>query len=668
MTSREIILTFNKNIEPVSVNVTGIVIQGARGVIANTSLYHRLTSADSVQVENTTVTIVMSRADYNALQIRLRVATSDSNTYLTMDTETVTDRTSQENMAQPISGVHALPVDIFTTDTVSPELVAFSLNLETTTMSLTFSEPVLISTFQPQQITITSSQNPANAISYRLTGGDVNSSVLASNVINFHLNEPDVVYLKTSNAMGIATGRENTYMSVSMGLVTDINGNINRGLDSAIRVSNFIADTSAPTLNTFELDLTLETLTLHFDDVINASTFNASGITLQSGRGIQPMQLFTLDLDSHTTSSSGYIIVVHLSIDGLNILKQMRNLCTSLQTCYMSVTSTMVHDPYGRPNVPISGVDALSALSFTTDRISPLLDSWSLDMDGGVMTLSFSETVDITTFQVTELTLQSSTDDQATYFTPTNYSELIPTDAASIFEVRLTTDDINIIKAISVIGTSRSTSFLALTSDAILDMSFNSIVPISINAALQVDEYIQDTTAPSLASFSANFYTRMLALTFDEVVRASTFDPASLSIGNSDFSAAYNLTSASYTSSMDSTILLVTLSQNDLDNIRNISDLATSVDNLYLSAQRMTVQDTNRNLLNPVSQTSPLQVSIFIDAPILISFANNNYTAREGELLTLRIVLNATTATEITANIMTENRGAVGKSSLLCFI
>ena len=668
MTSRELILTFNKNIEPSSVNVTGIVIQRARGVITDTSLYYRLTSesADNVQVENTIVTIVMSRADYNALQIRPGVATSVSNTYLTMDAETVTDSTSQENMAQPVSGAYALPVLMFTEDVISPELVAFSLNLETTTVSLTFSEPVLISTIHPQQITIASNQNITTAISYQLTGGDVNSSVVASDVINFHLNEPDATYLKSSNALGIASGRESTYISVSAGLVADTNGNTNSDLELAIPVSNFIADTSAPTLNTFELDLTMETLTLHFDDVIIASTFRASGITFQSEQGIQPMQLFTLDPDSHSTSSNGYIIVVHLSIHGLNILKQMRNLCTGLRNCYMSVNSTMVSDPYGRPNAPISRIDALSALSFTADRISPSLTSWSLDMDEGVMTLSFSETVDITTFQVTELTLQSSTDDQATYFTLTNYSELVPVDSASVFEVRLTMDDINTIKAVSVIGTSPNTSFLALTSDAILDMSLNPVVPISISTALQVDNYTVDTTAPSLVSFSANFYVRMLALTFDEVVRASTFDPASLSIGNSDFSAVYRLTHASYTSSLDSTVLLVTLSQTDVDNIRNINNLATSVDSLYLSAQRSTVEDTNGISLNLVSQTSPLQVSIFVDSPILVSFANNSYAAREGEVLNLRVVLNATTAIGITANITTENRGAVGKSSLLC--
>jgi hypothetical protein len=320
--------------------------------------------------------------------------------------------------------------------------------------------------------------------------------------------------------------------------------------------------------------------------------------------------------------------------------------------------------------MPISGVDALSALSFTVDRVPPMLIWWSLDMNGGAMTLSFSETVDITTFQITELTLQSSesVNTPIPLFTLTSYSRLIPADAASEFVVRLSMNDINTIKAHVDIGISISTSFLALTSDTILDMSSNSIVPIISNDALQVGNYTADSTSPSLVSFSANLYTRMLVLTFDEAVSPSTFDPSSLSIGNSDFSAGYTLTPSSYTSSMYSTILLIALSQTDLDNMRNIGDLATSVNNTYLSAQSGTVQDTSGLLLNPILQTSPLQVSIFVDSPTLISFASTSYTAYEGAVLHVRLVLNATIATEITVDILTKDRGATGMTFQLYFI
>ena len=668
MTSGNIILTFNTDIEPSSVNVTGIVIQGARGAITNTTLYYRLTAAHNIQVVDTIVTITMSSTDYNALQIRPGVATSLANTYLTMDSETVSDRTSQTTMAQPISGAQALSALAFIEDQIRPELVAFSLNLETTSMSLTFSEPVLVSSFDPVQITIVSSLNPVNAIIYQLTGGDVNSSVLASNVINFHLSEQDVIYLKRTN--NIATGRENTYISVSTHLVTDTNANNNIAieLNSAISVSNFTADYTAPTINAFELNLTSETLTLHFDDVINSSTFDASGITFQSGRGIQPAQSFTLTPDSVTSSVNGYTIVVRLSSYDLNGLKQMRNLCTNEQNCYMIVSNTTISDTYGRSNMPISNSDALSALSFTSDQVRPMLISWLLDMNRGVMTLSFSETVDITTFQITQLTLQNSASSPISFFTLTNYSHLIPADAAAEFEVSLSINDINAIQADATIGTSSSDSFLALTPDAISDMSFNSIVPIISTDALQVSDHIPDATPPSLVSFSANFYTRMLILTFDEIVRASTFDVSLLRIGNSDFSAAYRLTSSSYVSSMDSTVILVTLSQTDLNSIRATSNLATSVDNTYISAPASTVSDTNDNPLIEIPSTSPLQVSIFVDSPILISFANTSYTAREGEILTLWLVLNTTTATEITLDVMTEDRGATGTSYQLCFI
>ena len=659
MSSREIILTFSKPIQPSNVNVTGIVIQGAVGVITNSSLHYRLTSADSIQVENAIVTVVMSRDDYSALQVRPGVATSASNTYLTMDSTTVTDRTSQERMAQPITGAHAISALQFIEDLVQPELDAFSLNLETTTISLTFNEPVQSSTFAPQQIMLASSPNLATAVLYQLTGGYVNHSVPASNVINFDLSESDIIGLKSSNT--IATSRDTSYISVLEGLVADTNGNINSNLESPIRVSNFTADNSAPTFDAFDLDLDLGVLTLHCNDVINTSTFNATGITLQSERALEPTNLFTLDPNSYTISSNGYTIIVDLSIIGLNVLKGIRHLCTGIENCYMSVTTFVVRDTYGRLNTPISGRNAISAQRFTQDRTPPMLVSWSLDMNEGRMTLQFSETVDITTFQVTQATLWSSPD-ELNFFALTNYSELVPADTAVVFEIRLIIDDINAIKANLDLGTGLSNSFLYLSSNAIQDMNFNFIFS---NAPLQVETYVSDTTAPSLVLFSANLYTGILSLTFDEVVDISTLDPSSLSISNADYSAVYNLTSASYTSQMDSgTILLVTLSESDLRIIRNTNNLATSINNTYLSTLGTLVYDTSRIALIPVVPTSPLQVSIFVDAPILISFANNSYTAHEGEVLTLTISLNTTAASEITADIVTEDNGALGALSV----
>ena len=661
MTSREIILTFNRNIEPSSVNVTGISIQGVTGFITNTSLYYRLTSARSIQVENTTVTIGMSEADYNALQLRPGVATSDSNTYLTNDPETVTDDSSQQNMAQPISATDALPVWVFVADTVSPELVAFSLNLEATTMTLTFNEPVLVNTFSAQHILLSSHLDSSTGVSYSLTGGVAdNSSALASSLINVHLSDSDALSLKVN--MDIATGRENTYISVSQGLVLDTNGNPNS--ETRIQVSNFTADTSAPRLVRFDLDLTLETLTMQFDDVINASTFNASGVTLQNAQASEPMQSISLDLVQDISIIPDYevIILVQLSADSLNNLKQMRNLCTSIQNCYMAVTS-VARDPFGRTNIPITGSEALPAHSFSEDQIAPELDSWSLDMNAGRIHLSFSETVDITTFQVDHLTLQSSVGNDASFYTLTNYSELNPADAANTFEVRLDTDDLNTIKA-NYIGTNPPSSFLSLTEGAILDMNGNSIVSISSNQALSVNDYILDTTPPSLVSFSANLYTGVLILTFDEIVDASTFDASSLIMVNPTSSVVYHLTNTSYGSQMDSTIIHVTMSESDLNVIRSIDNFATSVNNMYLSVQPQTVFDTIGNQLNSIPLSSPLQVSNFVDSPILISFVDTNYVVREGETLTLQILLNATTVSGTSFGIMTEDNRAIGKLRL----
>ena len=664
MTNQQIVLVFDTTIDPSSVNVTGIRIQENSGFIANSSLYYRLTSSQSILVNNTTITINMSSNDYEAIQVRLGVATSESNTYLTMDNTTVSDNSNARRMAEPIFAPNALQVANFIPDQVQPEIMAFSLNLEATTMTLTFTEPVRTSSLSPQSITLLPNLTATvgNTYNYSLTGGVVHSSITASRVITFNLETADIIRLKAS--MNLATRRENTYISVSPRLVRDTNENLNR--ESVLRVSNFTADTTAPRLSAFDIDLTSETLTLYFDDVVNASTSNASGITLLNGQSVEPTQMIILMNTIPVSPTYDYLVIFPLSTHDINRLKQMRSLCTNAENCYMSTAANVVHDPYDRTNIPVSETTAVPVQSFSPDTIPPEMIAWSMDMNEGLLGLSFSETVDITTFQIDQITLQSSASVGAIWWTLTSYTEVIPVDAAAYFEARLATSDLNGIKTTGILS-SQLSSFISLTSSAIVDMSDNPVVPIRSSNAFPLNlRYVNDTTSPSLVSFSADLYTGRLTLTFDEVVHP-TFDPSALTFVNPTSSSSYSLTMASSSSTV-STILHITLSEHDLQRIRNVSALATSINTTFLSANSGAVTDVYGNNLDPIPTSSPLQVSNFVDSPILISIVNTSYFVREGETLTLQMLLNATTVADITFDAFTEDVVATGRLSIISLV
>ena len=487
-------LTFSEDIEPTSVNVTGITIQSTAGVVTNTSLYYRLTSAQSVSVTtNTIVRIVLSGEDYGALQLRPGVATSRSNTFLTMDPITVTDRSTRPNMVQPIvAGINAQQVSTFVQDTTPPTLLSFSLDLNTGTMTLTFDEPVLTGSFSPQQVLISSHRDSAVGASYRLTGGLVtNSNIIASSVIEVSLSVLDLQSLKHDRSL--ATGPFNTYLSASMGLVTDTNRN-NNSMSYGLAVSRFTPDTTPPELLFFTVDLNRGLLVLTFNDVINASSFNASAITLQSSPARQEMQWYTLT-QSSTSSPDGPQIIASLSSEDLNVIKSIPTLCTEVLNCFITISQSIASDLSGLNTIPIPDESALPAAAFIDDSTRPELISWDLDLNRATMTLAFSEIVNISSFDISGLTLVNGhLFDNDGDLQPTSSYTLTDSSLQNGFNspvviIVLSQHDLDAIIAINDLATSPSDTYIIATPRTVVDMVQNQLARISLTDPLQVSVY-----------------------------------------------------------------------------------------------------------------------------------------------------------------------------------
>ena len=615
MTSKEIILTFDEDIEPSSVNISGITIQGTAGLTTNTSLYYRLTYAQSVSVEmNTVVRVLLLDADFNALQIRLEVATSQLNTYLTMDPTTATDRSARRNMVQPIIAADAQQASTFDEDMLQPMLREFSLDLDAGEMSLTFSEPVFTSSFTPRHVLISSRRDSSVGTSYRLTGGRVTNSniILATPVIELSLNFSNLVWLKVNP--DIATTIDNTYLSVSSGLVADTNGNIN-SVSNGIRVSNLTPDTSPPELVSFDVDLDRGELVLTFSDVVNASSLNASAITVQNSR-TDPSSLISLSSLSSTISSNGLVILVQLAPITLNLIKNFTSLCTARSNCFISVTSFVASDLNGLQTVPVSRDNALSAREFIADRTSPVLLSWELSLESESLMLTFDETVDKSTIIVTQLTLQSTSGvnnlTEAVTLTGSRDSYISWSHSPSVLFIGLTTNDVNNIKRHTSLGTEDRNSFITFSSRFIQDTSGNPVVPIPSSVAQSVRIFTGDRTAPQVVSFSINITSAVMNITFSEVVNIASLYFSGLTLVNGlQPSSSYTLTGGSLLSTSNDPVVTFVLIQSDLDSIIALGDLATSNTTTYLAATSRTVLDMAHNPLLPIPLNSALQVSAY---------------------------------------------------------
>lgn len=606
-----IILTFDEDIGPSSANLTGITIQTVSNIThAASTSYVRLQSGQSqaprATIVNNIVTIQMYRSEIDIIKITEQLAKEASNTFLSMDQTTFTDRAIPPNPVQRISNEDALMVLIYIPDNTPPVLTSFVLNLEDDTMNLTFSEPVYHN-LTPGNILISSHQfRSPNEVTLQLTYFNILTTNLFRS-LQYELADMDAFFLESTT--DIASGHNNTYLTALMEFIFDTSNNTAAAF-SGVQTNVFVPDDLPPSLIDFDYDLNSAVLILEFNDIIDVSTLNVSAITLQSAETCGPMEsLVTLaDNGATTNSTSGRVITVLLGEEHTNEIKQINNLCTSSQNCYLSVTQFLVLDPSGVSNIPIDYGSAIVVRNFAEDITPPYLVFWILDMNAGIIELHFSETVSVTMLQYDQFTLQGSRSITVTssYSLTSCMSVLLGPAPRVVFQ--LSNNDLNNIKTISDIGNSPLDSFLSIGNSAVVDMNGNRVVPIPSSDALQVASLIADATAPELVSFSLDIGLGVLAMTFSEIVDAASFHITGVSFTNNDTSdpLIYTLTGG-ILSVLDGTVIVIQLIQVDLGNINVINNLATSVNNTYILIFPDTVTDTMGNGNVPIS--FPFQAS-----------------------------------------------------------
>lgn len=249
--------------------------------------------------------------------------------------------------------------------------------------------------------------------------------------------------------------------------------------------------------------------------------------------------------------------------------------------------------------------------------------------------LTFSETVNTSTLDVSQIVVVNSATNVTQMFMLNNSAS--DSDYWPIITIQIGDSDLNEIKRLRSLATSQSTTFLQISDLTIRDTSDNMVV--ATNLSLLVVNYTADTTAPRLVSFSVDLSTDIVSFTFDETVNAATLDPTQLTFLSSPVSdpeeevTNYTLTGGEKLSK-DGTVLMLRLSFTDRNEIKRLTDLATSSDDLYASINESFVRDMNNNLVAGINTTDPLQVDVFTPdetEPTLLRFELNMDT----RLLTL---------------------------------
>ena len=490
-------------------------------------------------------------------------------------------------------------------------------------MTLVFDETVSFATLNVSAITLVpqadSSTGPAALKTHTLRPGSlpVGQDGTSFDIV---LSRSDLNALKLIE--GLADSRNTTFISFAAGMVQDMSANYvsPRTTANGLLALSFTADTTAPNITSFDLDMNAGLLTLRFSEVVRASLVDVTQLTLQmqaSLLSLTPSNSFTLGPNSTATTQNSETIVVTLGVADLNPLKSIAGLARSASSTFLSVGINFVEDMHANRVNPVAAVVALQTANFTADVTAPVLVKFVFDRNQGQITFDFSETVDETTFTPGNYSLQDAATASAGKrvvlagtFTRSNLVSIV-----LVLNVAL----VNQIKAISGLATSTSNTFLTFAGASVRDMVGVPIAQVSNGAGIAAHSVLTDTVRPTLVAYNMTMTTQptvvTLVLAFSETVDAATFVPSRIAL-QADASSGSQLLTLSAASNVtqsagEPTKIVLTLTAEDVESIRNRTSLVRTKPATYLVAQDDAVRDASGLALVAVPGSAAMPVSAY---------------------------------------------------------
>ena len=266
--------------------------------------------------------------------------------------------------------------------------------------------------------------------------------------------------------------------------------------------------------------------------------------------------------------------------------------------------------------------------------------------------ISFSETVRSRSLDVTLLTLQSeNVNTNSTQYHTLGADMLTrtfdgPTDVLTIY---IGPNDLNRIKFLTKLAVSSFSTYLAAEPLAIRDMKSLELIRINTSDALQVKNFTEDQTPPSLVSYILDLNLGQLQLTFLETVNISTLNFTGISLqvvpdlnvfnvstndtnqqnvtdvgsGSGDLFdlSLYEpcqifylrLTGGDTVRSLNDPEVTFNFTWDDLNAIKREPCLATVEKNTYLSIDENTIFDMNNNGFIEIGQESARMATMVIE-------------------------------------------------------
>ena len=614
-------LTFSETINATTFDATGLTLLGA----AESSAVRYTLTAGDITEDHYSVSLNLSTTDLNTIKLLSGLGNATSDTYLSVSSSAAEDLSG--NSAVTIPPSQAIRASDVIPDETPPELISFSLDLTTDTLSLTFTEVVASQTLDTTQVTLQSTAT-ANPATENITIQSVPAPENNSDVISVTLLASDLNDIKGSSFLG---DHENyTFIAITSAAVQDLAGNDLRPIptSSGLMASSVIPDREPPFLTNFTLDLGLATLSLTFSEVIDSSTVNVTRLMLQN-RLSTPTATYSLTSTSSVDSSTSDTVTISLSVRDLNTIK-LADLGNDVTDTFLLTQNDTIADIAGNylvePEMPLAAYDVLP------DEIPPVLLTFTLDLNTSQLILTFQEAVDVSSLNVSGLMIipGRGTIDPLRSLVISNTTVSGSTLGDVVYIDLTMTDDI-FLKVTSGVGDTINNTYLTVENASIYDASGIAIEPVTLLTAVQAEEIVEDETAPELLEYSLDLNNGYLTLTFDEPISAASLEGESVVFTDSSNSSAVVTTLALQpTTSANSSenFLSISLLQQDLDRVKPLAR-----DNVFLRLLSGAISDISNNPIETISLEDALTpASIVNDStrPQLLMFnidlTNGNLT------------------------------------------
>ena len=595
----------------------------------NSTVNYTLEAADVISTNTGTspvLSVILTEMTINRLK-SIGIGITQNNTAITFTNALIQDLS--DNSILPIPGPTG---DIFNVlnveaDEVRPAVSLFSeFNLNDFTMTIEFTEPVALDSINITGFVLQSGMSSGDT--YVFSGSDNVTYINEEHtLVAFTLQQQDIVTIKLSTGPG--TTMSDTYLYAEGGAAFDLSRLplLPTASSNAIQVSTFISDTESPSLLGFALDVNSGILDLTFDDVVNVNTLQASSITLRGDPDVSTPNNSYMLTGGSAVSTSGFEISVALLPGDLNAIKERTGLATGENDTYIQVDAGLIADVGGSLLQIRLGENTYQTNQLIPDTSPPEVIDFTVDLNAGLVMLVFSEVVDVTTLNVSRITLQNDETNATAMYTLTGGTP-VPNDTAVQLSIYLTEDDLNMINRIENLATGTGDSYLTITEGLVADFNGNEIDDITEGMPSSV--FRMDMLPPTLTAYALDVNMGILQLTFSETVNSTSLNVSAITIQNSpvitDSTDFYNLTSGNVTTLTSSVegdhVLVVELSEDDLNEVKARLDLATEREDTFITLADGAVADATGNAIRYT--TEPIQTNNYtIDStpPEVVSYS-----------------------------------------------